>query len=74
MRLTPQDLAMFAQVNANFPKFVDYLKVERREALKIVTQHRDPVTINRNQGGYTTLDKLIENLETASKILHAQKS
>lgn len=64
-----QDLTMFAQVNANHPRLLEWLQAERAEAIKTMTMHRDPVVIHRTQGDVARLNNLIELLVNANKHL-----
>lgn len=69
MHLTLQDLTVYAQTHANNPRFIDLLKAERAAAAANLTRSEKNVQIFRAQGELTALDRLIENLETASGAL-----
>lgn len=68
-RATNEDLAMFAQVNANHPRLLAYLTAERDQSLKFVVQGRDPVLIHRYQGEVIGLEKIIKLLTGANEII-----
>ena len=72
-RASPQELAMFAQVNANQPRMLEWLKAEREIALKFVVGGRDAILIHRYQGEVTCLDKIIDLLTNAGKYSTSKK-
>ncbi len=68
-QVSQQDLAMFAQIAANHPRFVEYLTAERERTVKSMTHERDPVLVNRRQGDSIRLTKLIDLLTNAKTLL-----
>jgi hypothetical protein len=72
-RATNEDLAMFAQVNANQPRMLAWLESERATAIKCLTGARDVVVMHRYQGEVNTLDKLIALLKDANSIIAKMK-
>ena len=60
---------MFAQVNANQPRLLEWLVAERTEAVKFMTAARDVVMLHRRQGDVERLDKMIDLLANAGRYL-----
>jgi hypothetical protein len=65
-----QKLALFAQVNANYPALRETLTEQRAEALKYLIGAGDLVAVHRAQGRVAVLDEFIEMLASAHKHLH----
>lgn len=62
-----QEVALFAQINANNPRFMDWLDVEMASVVKYLTKARDPVTVHQAQGAAQFIEKLKDLLVAAQK-------
>lgn len=63
-----KDLALFAQVNAAFPAFAEWLRAEETNAVRGMAG-RDPVLIYRAQGDHARLTEIIDLLTNAKTYL-----
>jgi hypothetical protein len=59
-------LELFAQVNSNHPRFLDYLKAERDAVRATLSKAEKHSLIFRNQGDLQRLDQLIELLSDSA--------
>ena len=69
--MTPkeQDIALFAQLNANHPRLKAWLEDEQRSAMSYLMKARDPVSIHQSQGKAQFITSMLELLVSSHKHL-----
>ena len=69
VQVSPSELVVFAQIAANHPRYLEYLRAVRDDFINIMVLSSDIQAIHRSQGAVIFIDQQINMLVSAHKHL-----